>query len=68
MTLAQIRYISLQPKNGDDIIGAGTVLAELTPGPRAAPAPLACGLGTLDAILVRRAPEPALICGATGGS
>jgi len=67
VTLGQIRYISLQAKNGDDVIGAGQVLADLTPGPRAAPAPLACGLGTLDAILVTK-PGPALICGATGGS
>jgi hypothetical protein len=67
VTLGQIRYISLQLKDGDDIIGAGKVLADLTPGPRAAPAPLACGLGTVDAILVTE-PGPALICGATGGS
>jgi hypothetical protein len=66
-TLAQIRYMSLQTKNGDDAIGAGKVLADLTPGPRAAPSPLACGLGTLDAILVAEH-GPALICGATGGS
>jgi hypothetical protein len=67
VTLGQIRYISLQLKNGDDIIGAGKVLADLAPGPRAAPAPLACGLGTVDAILVTE-PGPTLICGAAGGS
>jgi hypothetical protein len=68
VALNQIRYISLQLKNGDDIIGAGKVLADLTtPGPRAAPGPLACGLGTVDAILVTE-PGPTLICGATGGS
>ena len=67
MTLGQIRYISVQTKSGDDAIGAGKVLADLTPGPRAAPSPLACGLGTLDAILVAEH-GPALICGATGGS
>jgi hypothetical protein len=69
VTLGQIRYIALQLKNGDDIIGAGKVLADLAPGPRAAPAPLACGLGTLDDILIAdTGPEPTLICGATGGS
>ena len=34
------------------MIGAGKVLADLTPGPRSVPAPLACGLQTLDGILV----------------
>jgi Sigma-70 region 2 len=67
VTLAQIRYISLQTKNGGDVIDAGKALADLTPGPRAAPAPLACGPGALDAILVTE-PGPTLICGATGGS
>ena len=71
VTLAQIRYISLQAKDGGDLISARQVLASLAPGPRAAPAPLACGLGTLNDILLTETEtetEPTLICGATGGS
>jgi hypothetical protein len=69
VTLAQIRYISLQAKDGGDLISAGQVLASLAPGPRAAPAALACGLGTLnDILLTGPETEPTLICGATGGS
>jgi hypothetical protein len=71
-TLAQIRFISLQAKNGGGLITAGTVLATLAPGPRAAPAPLACGLGTLDGVLVitgdAASDRPTLLCGATGGT
>ena len=72
VTLAQIRFISLQEKNGSGLITAGTVLASLPPGPRAAPAPLACGLGTLNGILVvtgsAASDSPTLLCGATGGT
>ena len=72
VTLAQIRFISLQAKNGGDLITAGTVLASLAPVPRAAPAPLACGLETLDGILVAdqaaASGSPTLVCGATGGT
>ena len=72
VTLAQVRFIPLQATNGGDLITAGTVLATLAPGPRAAPAPLACGLQTLDGILVAdqgaTLDGPTLVCGATGGT
>jgi hypothetical protein len=72
VTLAQVRFIPLQAKNGGDLITAGTVLANLAPGPREAPAPLACGLQTLDSILVAdqgaTSDGPTLLCGATGGT
>jgi hypothetical protein len=72
VTLAQVRFIPLQAKNGGDLITAGTALASLTPGPREAPAPLVCGLQTLDSILVTdqgaTSDSLALVCGATGGT
>ena len=72
VTLAQVRFIPLQATNGGDLITAGTVLATLAPGPRAAPEPLACGLQTLDGILVTdqgaTLDGPTLVCGATGGT
>ena len=67
VTLAQIRFISLQAKDGGDLIGASQVLASLARGSRTLPTPLACGLSTLDDILIT-GDGPTLICGALGGS
>jgi hypothetical protein len=69
VTLAQIRFISLQAGNGGDLIAAGKLLATLALSPPAAPALLACGSGTLDSILViageAASNSGTLLCGAT---
>ena len=65
-TLVQIRYLSLQAKDGGDLISASQVVASLARGTRMLPTPLLCGVATLDHVLVT-GDRPTLICGGFGG-